>query len=248
MVGAKFHGGLYLQEASITAAELAAGDAAAGPSAGASAAAGVPAAGVYAVYADFLEASAAEFSAGFTAAGTVRLRGARINGVLSFDKAALKASDRSLHLSHMQVDELILRPSEVEGEVNLSYSRIGVLMDRLSSYPDHVHLNGLTYEALRGSWSVAQRLSWLCRDPGGYRPQPYEQLATWYRRIGHEPDARRVLLAKQRERRGTLRSTGRFWGRLLDLAVGYGYRPWLAGLWAVVLLAAGTTVFSAVPR
>ncbi|MBG0831150.1 pentapeptide repeat-containing protein [Planomonospora sp. ID67723] len=223
LVGAKFHGGLYLQESSITAT------------------------GSHAVYADFLEASAAEFSAGFTALGTVRLRGARVNGVLSFDQAVLKAPGRSLHLSHMQVDELILRPSEIEGEVNLAYSRIGVLTDRLPGYPDRIHLNGLTYEALRGPQSVAQRLSWVSRDPGGYRPQPYEQLAAWYRRIGHEPDARRVLLAKQREHRGTLSPAGRFWGRLLDGAVGYGYRPWMAGLWAAVLLAVGTAVFSAAP-
>ncbi|GIH92798.1 hypothetical protein ACFFMN_31415 [Planobispora siamensis] len=256
MVGAKFHGGLYLQEASITATDPGgspatepAAEPATAPAAGSAAepAAESAATRVYAVYADFLEASAAEFSAGFTAAGTVRLRGARINGVLSFDQAVLKAPDRSLHLSHMQVDELILKPVEIEGEINLSYSRIGVLMDRLSAYPDHVHLNGLTYEALRGPWTVAERLSWLCRDPGGYRPQPYEQLAAWYRRIGHEPDARRVLLAKQRERRATLRPTGRLWGRLLDSAVGYGYRPWMAGLWAAVLLVAGTVVFSAVP-
>ncbi|MFC4056841.1 hypothetical protein ACFOWE_00930 [Planomonospora corallina] len=254
LVGAKFHGGLYLQEASISATAPAAAGAAEGgtapdgpdgPPADDLASGGPPVA--YAVYADFMEAAAAEFSAGFTAEGTVRLRGARIGGVLSFDRAVLKAPGRSLHLSHMQVDELILKPAEVEGAVNLGYSRIGVLLDRLASYPDRVQLNGLAYEALRGPWTVAERLAWVCRDPDGYRPQPYEQLAAWYRRIGHEPDARRVLLAKQREHRGTLRSTGRFWGRLLDVAVGYGYRPWLAGLWAAVLLAAGTAVFSAVP-
>jgi hypothetical protein len=35
------------------------------------------------------------------------------------------------------------------------------------------------------------------------------------------------------------------WGLIQNLLVGYGYRPWLAGLWILVLLAAGT-VFSAV--
>ncbi|GGS69743.1 oxidoreductase [Planobispora rosea] len=236
MVGAKFHGGLYLQRASITAPGSPAAES---PTDGS--------ARWHAVYADFLEASAAEFSAGFTATGTVRLRGARIAGVLSFDEAELSAPDRSLHLSHMQVEQLILTPASIEGEVNLGYSRIGVLMDRPRVYPDRVHLNGLAYEALRGPWTVAERLSWVCRDPDGYRPQPYEQLAAWYRRIGHEPDARRVLLAKQRGHRATLRPTGRLWGRLLDGAVGYGYRPWMAGLWAAILLIAGTAVFSAVP-
>ncbi|GAA3104642.1 pentapeptide repeat-containing protein [Streptosporangium carneum] len=224
IIGAKFNGGIYLQRSVIEAT------------------------GPYAVQADFMESGAAEFSAGFTATGTVRMRNSRVHGVLSFDGATLKAPGRVLHLSHAQVEELILRPTSIEGEVNLAYSRIGVLLDSPSGYPDGVYLNGLTYEALRGGdWTVTDRLSWVAKDPYGYRPQPYEQLATWFRKIGHEPDARRVLLAKQRQRRHTLRPTGRIWGRLLDLVVGYGYRPWLAGLWVAVLLTTGTVVFSAVP-
>ncbi len=223
IIGAKFRGGIYLQRSVITAT------------------------GPYAVHADFMESGAAEFIAGFEATGTVRMRNSRVNGVLSFDGATLKAPGRVLHLSHAQIEELILRPASIEGEVNLAYSRIGVLLDSPAGYPDGVYLNGLVYEALRGDWTVADRLSWVGRDPYGYRPQPYEQLATWFRRIGHEPDARRVLLAKQRRRRRTLKPTGRIWGRLLDLVVGYGYRPWLAGLWVAVLLTTGTAVFAAVP-
>ncbi|WP_066944743.1 hypothetical protein [Microtetraspora fusca] len=91
---------------------------------------------------------------------------------------------------------------------------------------------------------LSGRLAWLRRDPVGYRPQPYEQLAAYYRRIGHESDARRVLLAKQRGRRRTLRLPGVLWGWQLDVIVRYGYRPWLAGVWAGLLLALGTAVFS----
>ncbi|MFI6796464.1 pentapeptide repeat-containing protein [Streptosporangium canum] len=221
-IGAKFHGGVYLQRSVITAT------------------------GPHAVRADFMESGAAEFSAGFTATGVIRMRGARVNGVLSFDGATLEAPGRALHLSHAQVEELILNPASIKGEVNLGYSRIGVLLDNPAAYPDGVQLTGLTYESLRGHWTVAERLDWLDRDPDGYKPQPYEQLASWFRRIGHEPDARRVLLAKQRRRRGTLKPTGRVWGRLLDFVVGYGYRPWLAGLWVAVLLTLGTVVFDAV--
>lgn len=35
------------------------------------------------------------------------------------------------------------------------------------------------------------------------------------------------------------------WGRPLDFTVGYGYRPWLAGLWLIVLAMLGTLVFGA---
>lgn len=223
LIGARFASGLYLQGAVVTAD------------------------GVPAVHADHLQADAAELGAGFTAHGTVRLRGAHIRGVLSFHGAVLRATGRALHLSHMQADELILLPESIEGEVNLGYSRFGVLFDRPESYPGHVRLEGLTYESLRGPATLADRLSWLRRDPGGYRPQPYEQLAAYCRRIGHEPDARRVLLARQRARRRTLRPPGRLWGRLLDGLVGYGYRPWLAGLWAALLLATGTAIFTRWP-
>ena len=65
--------------------------------------------------------------------------------------------------------------------------------------------------AVAGEWreavgrpdSVAHRMRWIRRSPG-YSPQPYEQLASWYRKAGHDDDARRVLLAKQRHRRRTL--------------------------------------------
>lgn len=225
LIGAMFLSGLYLQQSEIEAT------------------------GPYAINADFMEASAAELSNGFSAVGAIRMRGARIAGVLSLNRATLKPSgdrSRALHLSHMQIDELILRPASIEGGVNLGYTKVGVLLDSPDAYPAQVQVNGLTYDTMRGDWTPAERVGWLCRDPDGYRPQPYEQLAAWYRRIGHEPDARRVLLAKQRERRSTLRGPSRGWGRLLDLMVGYGYRSWLAGVWAMVLLAAGTTVFSLV--
>ncbi|MBB5630742.1 pentapeptide repeat-containing protein [Sphaerisporangium krabiense] len=225
MIGARFNSGLYLQRAVIENE------------------------GGHAVYADHLQASSIEFSGGFTAVGTVRLRGARVGGVLSFDKAVLSApgSERCLHLSHMQVDELILRPTSMSGEVNLGYSRIGVLLDAAGSYPAAVRLNGFTVESLRGGMTLADRLSWLARDPEGYRPHPYEQLATWYRRIGHDQEARAVLLAKQRARRATLGVAGRTGGYVLDVAVGYGHRAWLAGVWFGLLLVAGTVVFTLYP-
>lgn len=220
LIGARFNSGLYLQRAVIEAT------------------------GTHAVYADHLQATSVEFSAGFTAEGTVRMRGARVTGVLSFDQSKLSAPDRCLHLSHMEVDELILRPASLRGEVNLGYSRIGVLLDHPGAYPEHVRLNGLVFESLRGDMTAADRLSWVGRDPEGYRPQPYEQLAGWYRRIGHDQEARRVLLAKQRARRSTIRLPGRLAGYLLDVVVGYGHRPWLAGVWFCLLLATGTTIFA----
>lgn len=223
LIGAQFRGGLYLEGTTIEGG------------------------GDWAVYADHLQAVAIEMSRGFSAKGTIRLRGARIDGVLSFDRARLHAPGRVLHLSHMQVEELILRPESISGEVNLGYSRIGVLLDDPAGWPEVIRLDGATYESLRGHIGPARRLSWLRRDSGGYRPQPYEQLAGWYQRIGDDHGSRRVLLEKQRARRATLRLPGKIWGLLLDGLVGYGYRPWLAAIWAGLLHVSGTVVFSMYP-
>jgi len=189
---------------------------------------------------------AAEFSAGFAAHGTVRLRSARINGILSFSKGVLDSTDPgrlALHASHMYADELILWPErKIEGRVSLSYSTINLIMDDPSIWPDELYLNGLTYGTLRGG-EFKDRLRWVSRDRM-FHLQPYEQLAAWYHGIGHDDLARKIQLAKLRARRKTLNPVGRSWNVLLDWTVGFGYRPWLAFMWFAVLLAVGTAVFS----
>ncbi|GAA4065665.1 hypothetical protein [Actinomadura miaoliensis] len=191
---------------------------------------------------------AAEFSRGFTALGTVRLRSARINGILSFSRAVLDSGDpgrMALHASHIYADELILMPErKIEGRVSLSYSRINLIMDLPATWPDELYLNGLSYEILRGG-TFRDRLNWVSRDKM-FHLQPYEQLAAWYHGMGHDDLARKVQLAKLRTRRRHLANPiGKAWGHLLDWTVGYGYRPWLAFGWFAVLVSVGTAVFSA---
>jgi hypothetical protein len=81
--------------------------------------------------------------------------------------------------------------------------------------------------------------------PRPFRPQPYQQLAKVLRERGQEADAKRVLIAKERERRkhGNLRCGAWLWSWLLYLTIGYGYRPWQALIWAVVWIAIGGSLF-----
>ena len=81
---------------------------------------------------------------------------------------------------------------------------------------------------------------------GGFRAQPYEQLAAYYRSLGNDGEAGTVLLAKQRAQRAVLPWARRIPGHLLDLLVGYGYRPLRAIGWAVCLLAASSAYFATV--
>ncbi|MFF1679948.1 oxidoreductase [Streptomyces sp. NPDC058256] len=214
-----------------------------------------------ALAADSVTATTLDLSSGFTAEGTVRLRGARISDNLSFAGAILKGarggdgpSVLGLQMQATDFDFTVAeRPS---GAVDLRGAQVSFLHDSERSWPDVVELEGFVYgsietvearqrpEAVGRRESVARRVDWVRRTPG-YSPQPYEQLASWYRKVGHDDDARRVLLAKQRHRRRTLSPAGRAWGQVLDATVGYGYRPWLAGVWLLAMILLGTLVFEA---
>ncbi|MEW2134192.1 oxidoreductase [Streptomyces sp. NPDC005435] len=208
---------------------------------------------------DGATASTLDCSDGFLANGTVRLRGARISDNLTFGGAVLNGP-RSGHevrdghgpsltaplLQAVDFDLGLARPPS--GPMDLRGAQVSYLHDTAHSWPDVVELDGFVYGSIRtaeaGRDSVAHRVAWIRRSPG-YNPQPYEQLASWYRKAGHDDEARRVLLARQRHRRNTLGLPARLWGRLLDVTVGYGYRPWLAGIWLLLLTLLGTLCFAA---
>ncbi|MEO5873688.1 MAG: hypothetical protein ABIS86_16200 [Streptosporangiaceae bacterium] len=191
---------------------------------------------------------AMECSAGFTSVGSVKLRNAQVNGTLSFDQAGQISNPGhlALHLAHMQISELILSPAlPIEGTVSLAYSKVGVILDSEAVWPRQLRMPGLVYESLRGG-AVARRIDWVSRDPEGFRPQPYEQLAAWYRRDGNDNLARRTLLHKLRARRKLLPLPTRTWSWMLDVTVGYGYRPWRSAFWFALLVTVGTFTFSQV--
>lgn len=183
---------------------------------------------------------------GFDIDGEVQLRRAQVSGEVNLYAATLRSPGKAVRARGLAAGELILMPEAVSGLVDLSRARLGAIRDSARSWPEKLRLDGTTYEHLLPVGEpvdVRARCRWLHRDAGSYRPQPYEQLADYYRRLGHDDDARRVLLAKQRRRRQTLNPLARLVGYLLDGLVGYGYRAWLAAVWLGVLLAAGTAVF-----
>ncbi|WP_328544791.1 oxidoreductase [Streptomyces europaeiscabiei] len=206
-------------------------------------------------------ASTLKLSEGFTANGTVRLRGVQVTDNLTFDGAFLNGAPDgdapallAMRMQATDFDLTLARPPS--GTVDLRGAQVSYLHENEHSWPERVELDGFVYgsiktaeangdrrEAVGDRESVARRVAWIRSSPG-YSPQPYEQLAGWYRKAGHDDDARRVLLARQRHRRRTLAPAARIWGHLLDVTVGYGYRPWLAGVWLLALTLLGTTAFT----
>jgi hypothetical protein len=189
---------------------------------------------------------------GFTALGEFSLYGASVGTRVDLrDGTFSNPGDLAIEFERLKAPALYLLPrSAPDGLVDLSYARVGTYHDDPASWPDALDLRGFVYEMLvNDQVDVRSRLRWLRLQPGGYLPQPYDQLATAYRNMGREDAARLVAIEKQRRRRHALNPAGKLVNRLLQLTVGYGYRTWLAALWLAGLLALGTTIFAhAYPR
>lgn len=246
LVGAHLNGGAFLDGAAFAAG------------------------GKNALVADNLKVEGRMICDGLTADGALRFPGARIAGDFSWVGAIVRSRGSiALDFRRLVAEELILTLAEpVCGMVNLENVRVSVLCDDPMTWPLDLRLDGLVYDSLisvaeRGAndrevqryltdsadtsaafTPAKDRLVWLHRNGAGYRPQPFEQLAAFYRSVGHDDEARKVLLDKQRFRRTTQKFGGKLWSYLLDWSVGYGYRPWLAAGWLAALVTTGSLVFA----
>jgi hypothetical protein len=193
---------------------------------------------------------------GFVAEGGVALLHARVDNQLNFMEATLRAGGQTaaLHLGGARAGSVWLTFAEApRGRMQLAGLDADTLFDDPDTWPSTVDLIGCRYRMLIGrrpaprgvpapdqEVDVSTRLRWLRRESVGFVPQPYEQLADFYRRSGRDADARRVLLARNRRHRATLRPAGRIAGYVADALVGYGYRTWYAALWLAGLWGLGT--------
>lgn len=182
---------------------------------------------------------------GFLAHGEVNLSSASIGGQLIFSGAHLDGNgDPALYAQGLTVARQMFFDEgfQANGTVNLADAKIGSLVDEAKSWPQALDLDGLTYEDLT-YMPARKRLDWLNRAVD-YAPQPYEQLAAYYRRLGHDEEARRVLLAELRQRRRQRPWWARWWGWLQDVLAGYGYAPGRAVLLLAGAFVTGWLVFS----
>lgn len=112
-------------------------------------------------------------------------------------------------------------PGKVRGSVDLTGAHTKMLVDHPDAWPEKVDngldgqqlsceikLDGFTYDRFaQGAPTEAKhRLVWLSLQPpehlsSDFRPQPFEQLVKVLREMGHEANARKVAIAKLRNRR-----------------------------------------------
>lgn len=215
------------------------------------------------------------------AVGSITLSGAKIAGQLSCRCASFNGDgEMAFHAEQLKIGHgLVWRDVIViQGLVSFASAKIEDLFDDIKSWPsntDQFFLNGLTYERLSGNAATDARTrkKWLKIGSfvnNTFYPQPYTQLAKVLRSMGHDHDARLVLVEQARllgieaQKAVRLKPNGKTWLRmenpwvelksaglwLFDTAAhriaGYGHRPifafwWLIGLWFVATILASAT-------
>ncbi|MFF3456902.1 hypothetical protein ACFYXH_21710 [Streptomyces sp. NPDC002730] len=187
---------------------------------------------------------------GFTAHGRISLNSVTVRSRICFDDAALDvpAGGTALSCRGSSAATLSLHTREASaGIIDLRQSRFGMLRDDPAAWPAGLVLDGAVYDSVQPALPARTRLPWLGRDPAGFVPQPYEQLAATCQRQGQDAEARTVLVAKHRSMRPTLTPPARLWSLLQDATVGYGYRPMRAVVLLLGFLTLGTALFTAWP-
>ena len=168
---------------------------------------------------------------GFISDGSVLLPGLRAGAQVSFRGAHLNGQGSAALLADRLtcIDIFFDEGFRAIGLVSLAYAAVNVLQDEKHCWPKSLNLDGFTYDDLQPQLPARERLEWISR--AGYRDQPYEQLAGYFRRLGRDDQARKVLLAGRRARRHQEPQWLRAWGWLQDAMVGYGYAPGRALVW-----------------
>lgn len=196
---------------------------------------------------------------GFAATGEVRLLGTQIGGDLSCSGGSFTNSmGRALNADGMGVaGSVFLRGATILGAVDLATAKIGTLADDAAFWQAGGHmLDGLRYDRIVGPTDAKMRIDWLgdkqraSHRTTDFRPQPWEQLITVLRAMGHPGEAAEVAIAKQKQLRvarwthkWALRNYingGLHW--LYGVLAGYGHRPlrivyWMAAVFAIFSLA-----------
>ncbi|UAL31437.1 hypothetical protein K8W59_08360 [Nocardioides rotundus] len=176
-----------------------------------------------------------------TALGALRIRGSRIDGNLDLSAAGLAGTPVSLHVEHSVVrDEFNLRIAPEGAPVRLGPFEVGAL--RLPGAGQRPVLDvdsppGWRIGVLAGPVSADPDVldDWLAPVTS---PQPREEIATVIARTGHEDAARRLRYLSAARSSARLGLPGRALRWVYRVSAGYGYYPWRALGWLVVVFAA----------
>ncbi len=131
-------------------------------------------------------------------------------------------------------------------QLDLNDASVGSLADDQSSWPKpgQLDLDGFSYDRISGGPIDAKsRLAWLALQQPKFAPEPYNQLAETLRKAGE--GAYQVLIGLQNSRWNLVKLG--VWERcrlfISWLTIRYGYEPWWALPWSLVVVAIGALLF-----
>ncbi len=200
--------------------------------------------------------------------GTLTFRSASFDGVCDLRRSSVGGSvdfGKSKKVPAKLTSRLNLAGAEVGGRlqlgsadltgvsiVDLSRTQLGYLDDSRVDWPpcatvrlEGFKLGGIAVDRATDGW-IDKRLAWLKAQNDNWSPQPYGQIVAALRLAGEDDPARRVAIGLEQERRskGGLRWISQFWNWVLDNTIAYGYRPYRAFIWAIVVIGVCAAVFA----
>lgn len=201
--------------------------------------------------------------------GEFNLANAKINGQLRLSHAWFQHDrDFTLNLQEIQLSNGLFldRNFRIKGILCLDYAKVKQLVDSKECWPSKgmLRIEGFEYDSFAGSStpiSSKDRLEWLSLMPEHepddegkkvFFPQPHEQLARVLRQTGKPSDARKILIAKHNRHLEFTKSSEKpnikkwfsiKWQQFLGLSVAYGYEPWRAIIFLLILWSYGSIIF-----
>lgn len=145
-----------------------------------------------------------------------------------------------------------------KAKLDLRFTRVGTLWnDDQDSWPTRGKLlvGGFVYDQVHDPTPATKaqlrevQLGWLQRQPQDrFLSQPFEQLAAVLRKMGHDEDAKLVMIAKNdSEAKHTPLRFNRIgdwtWFKIVGARIGYGYTPWSAFGYSLIVIGIGWLLF-----
>jgi len=186
--------------------------------------------------------------------GNVRLIGASVDGNLECEAAKFVAGSRldaqqaNIAGTFVWTGVSNIGATETASlSLDLGQASVGRFEDDIESWPRKggLVLNGLEYGRIaNGPTDAKARLQWLAKQGGSLRPQPYQHLVKIMREIGDDAGAKQVLISFEDEHRKQETNVfRRLWRGVLKYTIAYGYRPYYALGWAVLVVLIGACLF-----
>jgi uncharacterized protein YjbI with pentapeptide repeats len=183
--------------------------------------------------------------------GPTTFSGADIVTELDMTGAKFQNKQKGVNFKSMKVGTYAtLNDAVFEGPVDLGDAEFGRLDLSSAVWPKvaaQFSMQGMSYKTIVAAREEPESHKALLKlaDQSGYTADVYSHLEEFFLRQGYRADADRAFIAgKRRERKKNLHGFGWLGSRLLDSFVGYGRRPWQAGIPCAALVAIGCVLFS----